>query len=298
MTNKEYDEELAIRIITDYLKEEKNLQIKNARSLTQEKADPPDYYCEIGDNKIGCEVRHFDLVGQSAREKGNNLAKESHIINKIAKGVQQSLHEKRIPPLAWSMDFITPPTEAPKHVEKIVNLIATMHNESTTQSGIYEWNHFEKYDRLSIENNIERIAFVYIDQPDRANIDEKYPYMYNISMRPEKIIKAEEMQTVITKKDKDIPNYKEFYNQKWLIITNWETIDHFILKDAAKETQYKCNFDKVLYIQMSWIEPKPRKQKGIGRLTALYAVCELKTESRTRLNKQRKEHGERYSMRC
>ena len=100
--------------------------------------------------------------------------------------------------------------------------------------------------------------------------------MYNIRTRPYKTIKAEEMQAVIDEKDKDIPKYKDRCDQKWLIITNYETIDYFILKGAAKETQYKCSFDKVLYIQMSWINPKISKQKGIGQLTALYAVCELK----------------------
>ena len=93
-------------------------------------------------------------------------------------------------------------------------------------------------------------------------------------MRPHKTIKAEEMQAVIT--DKDIPDYKEHYDQKWLIITNWEKIDRFILRGTAKETQYKCNFDKVLYIQASWIEPKPRKQKRIGSLTDAFTVSELK----------------------
>ena len=134
MTKKEYAEKLAVKIITDYLKEEKNIQIKNARSLTQEAKDPPDYYFEIGDHKIGCEVRHFDLVNQPAKEKGNNLEKEADIIDKIAKGVQRSLHEKGIPPLAWSMHFITSPTEAPKHAKKMVNIITMMHNESITDS--------------------------------------------------------------------------------------------------------------------------------------------------------------------
>ena len=63
------------------------------------------------------------------------------------------------------------------------------------------------------------------------------------------------------------------------------TIGFFTLQGAAKEAQYKCNFDKVLYIQPIDIKPKISKQKGIGQLTALYAVCELKTESRARLNK-------------
>ena len=85
MTKTEHDEQLAVRIITDYLKEEKNLQIKNARHLTQDDEDPPDYYFEIGDHKIGCEVRHFDLVDELSKEKGINLAKEADIIDKIKK---------------------------------------------------------------------------------------------------------------------------------------------------------------------------------------------------------------------
>ena len=35
MTKTEHDEQLAVRITTDYLKEEKNLQIKNVRHLTK-----------------------------------------------------------------------------------------------------------------------------------------------------------------------------------------------------------------------------------------------------------------------
>ena len=52
----ERDENHAIDITADYLKEEKNIEIKKKRHLTREKADPPDYYFEIGDDKIGCEI--------------------------------------------------------------------------------------------------------------------------------------------------------------------------------------------------------------------------------------------------
>lgn len=279
MTSKEHDEKLAVRIITDYLKEEKNIQIKNTRHLTKDGEDPPDFYFEIGDRKIGCEVRHFSLVDQSEREKGINLAHESGVIRKIVEEVQRSLHEKGIPPLAWSMGFITSPTEAPKHAEKIVNIIAMMHNESITDSEEYKRNDCDIYYELFIENNLEHIAIIYIDPPDGANIDEKYSYGYNRPMSPYKTIKVEEMQAVITKKDKDIPKYEECCDQKWLIITNWEKIDHFILRGGAKETQYKCNFDDVLYIEWRGIEPKPRKQKRTGSLTDTFAVYELKVES-------------------
>ena len=277
MTNTEHDEKLAVRIITDYLKEEKNIQIKNARHLTQGE-DPPDYYFEIGNHKIGCEIRHFNLIDELSKEEGNNLAKEADIRHKIIEEIKQSLQETGIPPFIWSMNFsITQPIDISKKAEKIVNAITTMHKESITQSEIYIRDNPEKYDILFVENDISSIEILYTDPLDGVNIDEKYHCgAWNISTRPYKTIKAEEMQAVIDKKDKDIPNYKEHYDQKWLIITNYETIDCFTLKGAAKETQYKHNFDKVLCIQMSWIEPKIRKQKGIGPLTDLFAVCELK----------------------
>ena len=112
MRNKEYDEELAIRIITDYLKEEKNIHIKNTRHLTQKEEDPPDFYFEIGDRKIGCEVTHFDL-----KEK-DNLARESAIIRDIMERADRSLQEKGIPRLVLSISFITSPTEVRKKCRK------------------------------------------------------------------------------------------------------------------------------------------------------------------------------------
>ena len=60
-------------------------------------------------------------------------------------------------------------------------------------------------------------------------------------------------------------------------------------KGTAKETQYKCNFDKVLYIQMSWIEPKTRKQKQTGSLTDTFAVYELKAELGRLLGSKKRE---------
>ena len=83
MTNKEYEEELAVRIITDYLKEEKNIEIKNVRHLTQAGEDPPDFYFEIGSDKIGCEMTHFDFIDELSKEEGNNLAKEEAIRREI-----------------------------------------------------------------------------------------------------------------------------------------------------------------------------------------------------------------------
>ena len=285
MTNKERDEQLAFSIITDYLKEEKNIQIKKARPLTQGE-DPPDFYFEIRSDKIGCEIRHFDLIGKSAKGKGINLANEAAIRRKIIEEIKQSLQETGIPPFIWTMNFsITQPIDISKNAEKIVNAITTMHKDSITRSEMYIRDNPEKYYRLFIDNDISSIEILYTDPLDGVNIDEKYHCgAWNISTRPCKTIKAKEMQAVIDKKDKDIPDYKEDCDQKWLIITNYETIGFFTLQDAAKETQYKCNFDKILYIQMSYIKPKIRKQKGIGPLTALYAVCELKTESRASVN--------------
>ena len=278
MTNKEYEEELAVRIITDYLKEEKNIEIKNVRHLTQAGEDPPDFYFEIGCDKIGCEVTHFDLIDELSKEEGNNLAKEAAIRHEIIEEIKQSLQETEIPPFIWTMNFsITQPIDISKNAEKIVNAITTMHKDSIKRSEIYRRKNPEKYYRLFIQNDISSIQILYTDSLDGVNIDEKYHCGgWNIPTRPYKTIKAEEMQDVITCKDNKIPNYKEHCDQKWLIITNYETIDSFALQGAAKETRYKHNFDKILYIQMSWIEPKISKQKGIGPLTALYAVCELK----------------------
>ena len=267
MTNKASDEELAIRIITDHLKEAKNIEIKNDRKLLPEEGEPPDYYFEIGDHKIGCEITHFNLVDQPKWEKGNNLASESAIIDEIAKRIKQSLHEKGMPPLDWSMHFIKPPTEAPEHGEKIVNIITMMHNESITDSQEYKRNDCDKYCELFIENNISSIVIFYYPHP--INIDEKYTFRTSGAGFC-KTVEVEEMQALITCKDKKVPNYKECYDQKWLIITDYGTIGYFILKGAAKEAQYKCNFDKVLYIQIG-----SRKQMRTGLLTDTFAVYEL-----------------------
>ena len=274
MTHTEYEEELAVRIISDHL----NLQTRNNRSLTKIKEDPPDYDFEIGDHKIGCEVVHFHLINQPATEKGKNLANEGAIRRNIVKGIQRSLQEKGIPPLAFSFNFITQPSEVPINVEKIVNIITIMHKKSVTQSQIYERNNPEEHYRLFDETNISSIEILYLTSLNPENTDERYPYIYNYPGGPTEAIKAEDMQAVITSKDRDIPKYKEHYDQKWLIITNYETIGYFTLNGAAKETQFKCNFDKVLYIQMSWIEPNTRKQKREGSLTDTYTVYELKTK--------------------
>ena len=177
MTNKEHDEQLAFSIITDYLKEEKNIQIKNDRHLTQGD-DPPDYYFEIRNDKIGCEVRHFSLVDRPKWEKGKNLKNESKIKYNIMKRVQRRLDEKGIPPLVFSVGFVAPPKEALQHTEQVAILIAMMHNESIADSNEYKRNDPDKYYELFIEHNINAISFCYIDAPDSANIDEKYPYTY------------------------------------------------------------------------------------------------------------------------
>ena len=259
MINKE---EYAVRIITDYLKEEKDIQTKNARNLTQEE-QPPDYYFEIGDHKIGCEVEHFHV-----KEAGNNLEKELDLEHKIGEKAERSLQEKGIPVLALSFGFTPPPTEVHKNVEKIVNIITIMHNESITDSHEYKRNNCEKYYDLFLDNNIDYIRYQLTGQ---KGLYRSYSPRPHITRK----IKAEEMRGVIRKKDKDIPTYKECYDQKWLIITNYGNIGLFILKDAAEEVQYKCNFDNVLYIEWRGIEPKPRKQKQTGSLIDKFAVYEL-----------------------
>ncbi len=276
MIYKENEEEYAIKIITDYLKEEKNIEIKKARKLTEkEGGEPPDYYFEVGDRKIGCEVRHFDLIDELSKEKGINLECESALIDKIAKRIKQSLHEKGIPPLCWRMGFEGQPKGAKKSAKTIVNIITMMHNESITDSEEYKRNDYDIYYDLFLGNNIDYIAIRYIAPLGGANIDEKYLYGGGNRSRFPKTIKAEEMQAVIDKKDKDIREYKDNCDQTWLIITNYGNIGYFILKDATKEAQYKCNFDKVLYIEWRGIEPKLRKQKRTGTLTDQFAVYEL-----------------------
>ena len=284
MTKKEHYEQLAVSIITESLKEEKNIQINKVR---QNKKDPPDFYFEIGNDKIGCEVRNFTLIDESAKETDFNLEYEEAVKDEVIEKVKQILlQETDMPRFIWNPDFcVTPSTDTLKLAEKIVNAITTMRKESITRSEIYKRQNPEKYYRLFIEHGISRIEILYTEQLDGVNIDEKYHCgARNISTRPYKTIEAEKMQAVIDTKNKDIPKYKDNCDQTWLIITNYETIDFFILQGAAKEHEYKCNFDKVLYIQPRHIDPKISKQKGIGPLTSLYAVCELKTESRARLN--------------
>ena len=109
MIYKENEEKYAVKIITDYLKEEKNIQIKKVRHLTKGEGQPPDCYFEIGDHKIGCEVRHFDLG-----KKGIKLAEETGKIGEIVKRVQRDLHKKGIPPLCWRMGFEGQPKETRK----------------------------------------------------------------------------------------------------------------------------------------------------------------------------------------
>ena len=274
MSKKIADEKLAIEITADYLKEEKNIEIKKDKKLTKKDGgEPPDYYFEIGDDKIACEIRHFDTVDpeQPEWEKGKNLKHESAIAYKIVKQVQRDLNEKGIPPLHWSMNFVKPPGEFSKHAEKIVNIITTMHNESITYSNEYERNNPEKYYELFIKNNISRIDFLYC--PDRANIDEKYTCSYGGAAGFLKTIEVEEIQAVIDVKNKAIPCYKKHYDQKWMIITNYQDIELVILGSAAKEAQYKCNFDKVLYIELG-----NRKQKRTGSRTDTFTVYELKVE--------------------
>ena len=267
------EEKLAVDIVDDYLKEEESRHIKHKRSLTKETGgEPPDQCFKIGDLKIACEVTHFDSTRQLAKEIGDK--------RKIVKQIQKYLQKQGLPPLGFVWGFIKPPKRVGKNAETIANLITMMHNESITNSQTYEQNNPQKYYRLFIKSNISSIMFYYKNVPDGANIDKKYPYLYNVPVRPGKPIKVEEMQAVITKKDKKIPNYKKCYDydQKWLIITNYQTIDFFILKGAAKEAQYECNFDKVFYIQSSWIDPKTRKQKPTGSRTDDFTVYELKTK--------------------
>ena len=272
MTKKEHYEQLAVSIITEYLKEEKNSQINKVRHT---KKDPPDFYFEIG-----CEVRHFTLIDESAKEKDFNLEYEEAVKGEVREKVKQILQETGMPSFIWTADFfVTPSTDTSKRAEKaekIVNAITTMHNESITRSEIYRRKNPEKYDGLFIEHDISSIEIL-LDLPDGVNIDEKYhDGIRPVSTRPYKTIEAEEMQAVIDKKNKDIPKYKDNCDQTWLIITNYETIGFFTLQGTAKEHEYEYNFDKVLYIQPSYIKPKISKQKGIGPLTDLFAACELK----------------------
>ena len=264
-------EKLAIEITADYLKEEKDTKIKKKRHLTRDGDDPPDFYFKIGDDKIACEVRHFTLINQPGWEKGSKLAKEVDAKDKIEKEVQRGLNEKGIPPLDCYMGFVKPPTKS-QEAPKIVNIITMMHNESITDGNEYKRNDPKKYYELFIKNNISRIDIVYIDPLDRANIDEKHLLMTSRGGFC-KTIEVEEMQAVIDKKDKDIRNYKEDCDQKWLIITDYITMGFFRLGGAAKEAQYKCNFDAVLYIEIG-----NRKQQWTGSRTDTFTVYELKVE--------------------
>ena len=149
----------------------------------------------------------------------------------------------------------------------LVNLIVMTHTESIARISSYYRS-----------KNLIDITFAYSDVPDGANIDEKYKCLYHESIRPGKPIKVEEMQKVITCKNKDIPRYKKHCDQKWLIITNRANMDFFRLEGTAKEAEYKCDFDRVFYTQRSWIDPTTRKKEETGSLTDRYTVYELKVK--------------------
>ena len=251
MEEKECQEKLAFCQITEHLKEKEKIKIEKKRHRTNGE-DPPDFDFEIGSDKIGGEVVHFDLVDE--KRKGDNLASQAGRKGNIVKRIQQSLQETEIPPFIWLMGFIQPPREVPQHVENVVNAITTMYKDSIKDSKTYEQTDFYKYGRLFIQKNIEYINILWTDLLYKVNIDEKYHYGGGVMPTPTlKTIEPVEMQAVITGKDKDIPRWKVCCDRKWLLILNVEFTGFFTLTDEVKETRYTHNFDRVWCIEQGAI---------------------------------------------
>ena len=233
---KEESEELAVRIITDYLKEEKNLQIKNDRHLTKGE-DPPDYYFEIGDHRIGCEVTRFST-------QGNQFEANSLIDIALEQG-RKEFRDSGGPALYVSVHFSRKPEtkrqakDIGKHLAHVVQI---MLEHKVKDSRVYSYEFlFTLFSEHELLYNVSNIYFVdSVDGEDELWKTPRAGWVVSVS--------AEEVQKIIEGKEEELSDYRKNYNSVWLVVHNCLEAGFYEIADEAKQFSYKHGFDRIFWI--------------------------------------------------
>ena len=236
MMTKAESEEYAFRRITDYLKEEKNIQIKNARHLKEEKEEqPPDYYFEIGACKIGCEVRRFSVQGDQFNKHGD-----------IETALEQGRREFRDSggPALWARFHFGPATPEGKHQAKSIGkeLARIVHimcdNNMVEIEGV---DHDVLFDEHGLSGYVSTISIYPVDEKCDDWRDVRAEFGVSASV--------EAVRKIIEAKEKKLSDRRKHYDSVWLLIHNDLDAGFYKITDKVKQFSYKCSFERIFWIE-------------------------------------------------
>lgn len=228
-------EELAFRMITDYLKKEKNIHIKKTRHLTKEKKDPPDYYFEIGDRTIGCEIERFSA-------EGDNFERNSLIDRALEQG-KKEFRDSGGPALHASFHFDYAPEtkrQADSIGKKLARIVQIMCDKKIIE-----------IDAVCDDNDIlfdEHGLLDYVSIISIYSVDEECQLWTNPSAEWESSVSAETVQNIIDGKKEQLSDCRKNYNSVWLVIHSCLEAGYYTIADKAKQFIYKHGWDRIFWI--------------------------------------------------
>ena len=236
MMTKEESEEYAFGRITDYLKEEENIEIKKDRKLTRkEGGEPPDYYFEIGDHKIGCEVIRFSAQGDQFKANGNiNIA------------LEQGRKEFRDSggPALYARFFFDRAAPEGKHQarsvgKKLARIVRIMCDKNMVEIDV---GHDEPlFDKHGLLNYVSTI---------RVNrLGEEGELWTSVGAEWAASVSAEEVEKIIECKEEKLSDRRKNYDSVWLLIHNDSDAGYYKIADKAKQFSYKHSFERIFWIE-------------------------------------------------
>ena len=228
---KEESEELAVRIITDHL----NIEIKNVSPLTQGE-DPPDYYFEIGDHKIGCEVIRFSAEGDQFKANGNiNIALEQG---------RKDFRDSGGPALYARFFFDRAAPEKKCQARGLGKKLARIVQIMCDKKIIEIDAGCDDNDILFDEHGLlDYVSTIRVDP-----VDEEGECWTNVGAGWAASVSAEEVQKIIEGKEKKLSDRRKNYNSVWLVIHNCFEAGFYKIADEAKQFSYKHVFDRIFWI--------------------------------------------------
>ena len=236
MMTKEESEECAFGRITDYLKEEENIEIKKDRKLTRkEGGEPPDYYFEVEDRKIGCEVTRCSVQGDQFKKHGD--------IEIALKQGRKEFRDRGGPAL-WARFHFGPAAPEGKHQarsvgKKLARIVRIMCDKNMVE--IDAVDHDSLFDEHGLLGYVSTISV--------SPVDEECELWTYVGAGWAVSVSAKQVEKIIECKEEKLSDRRKNYDGVWLLIHNDLDAGYYKIADEAKQFSYKHNFERIFWIE-------------------------------------------------
>ena len=227
-------EKFAFRRMADHLKAEEGIHITNEEHIAEKNDDSIDYSFEIGDRKIGCEIKRLS-------PPDNQFEKYASIDKALEQG-KKEFRDSGGPALFARFHFGPAAPEntgqAKSVGKKLARIVRAMWDKNMLEiSG-------EDHDMLFEEHGLEG----YVSHISICPVGECEPEWIYFPTEWEKSVPTKKVEKIIDCAEKKVSGRRKDYGSVWFLIHNDLCAGFYEPTEEAKQSSYKHSFERIFVV--------------------------------------------------